>query len=243
MAVMENVSEFVAEQLNLNKRRRILHPILRAILPLFTKIEVIGLENIPNQGSLMLLGNHISIVDPILLTGSIPHRFVISMAKAETLHHPIESFGLKAWGNFVVNRGEVDRTALNNSIDLLNAGQVLWIAAEGTRNPDGLGEAKGGVSFIAHKANAMIVPAAICGAQVWSKRLMSFQRVPVKILFGRPFRFVLPEGERLSREVRDEMMREGMYQLAKLMPEEFAFQRGFYSDIENATSKYIQFCG
>jgi 1-acyl-sn-glycerol-3-phosphate acyltransferase len=236
------VSDFVAEQLELNKRRRILHPILRAIIPIFSEVDANGLENIPKVGGAMLLGNHISVVDPILLTGAIPNRFMISMAKAETLNHPVESFGLKAWGNFVVNRGEVDRTALNNSIDLLNAGQILWIAAEGTRNPDGMGEVKGGVAYIAHKADTVVIPTAICGAQGWDKTLMRFKRVPVKIFFGRPFRFVLPEGERLSREVRDAMMTEGMYQVAKLMPEEFAFQRGFYSDIGNATTKYIQFC-
>jgi 1-acyl-sn-glycerol-3-phosphate acyltransferase len=238
----ENVSEFVAEQLQLNKRRRILHPILRAIIPIFSKIDVSGLENIPSEASAMLLGNHISVVDPILLTGAIPNRFMISMAKSETLNHPVEAFGLKAWGNFVVNRGEIDRTALTNAIDLLNAGQVLWIAAEGTRNPEGMGEAKGGVAYIAHKANTIIVPTAICGAQGWDKTLMRLRRVPVKILFGRPFRFVLPGGERVSRDVREAMMTEGMYQVAKLMPEEFAFQRGFYSDIENATTKYLQFC-
>jgi len=241
-SMTEIVSEFVAEQLKLNKRRRILHPILRAILPLFTKLDISGLENIPDKGSLLLIGNHISIVDPILLTGAIPNRFMISMAKSETLNSPIESFGLKAWGNFVVNRGEVDRAALNNSIDLLKAEQVLWIAPEGTRNPDGLGEVRGGVSYIASKADTVLVPTAVCGAQGWGKTLRRLKRVHAKILFGRPFRFVLPEGERLSREVRDEMMREAMYQLAMLMPEEYAFQRGFYSDIENATTKYIQFC-
>lgn len=238
----ETLSEFVAAQLELNKRRRILHPILRAIIPIFSKVEVIGLENIPQDASAMLIGNHISVVDPILITGAIPNRFVISMAKSETLNHPVESFGLKAWGNFVVNRGEVDRTALTNAIDLLNAGQILWIAAEGTRNPNGMGEAKGGAAYIAHKANTLIVPTAICGAQGWDKTLKSFKRVPVRIIFGRPFRFVLPEGERLSQKVRDDMMQEAMYQLAMLMPEEFAFQRGFYSDIENATTKYLQFC-
>jgi 1-acyl-sn-glycerol-3-phosphate acyltransferase len=239
---METSSEFVAAQLKLNKRRRIIHPLLRAVIPLLSKIETSGLERIPSEGPVMLIGNHISIIDPVLLTAAIPNRYMIAMAKSESLENFIESLALHIWGNFVVNRGEVDRAALNNSIELLKAGQLLWLAAEGTRNPQGLGEAKGGAAYIAHKAEALVIPTAICGVQGWGNKLRRFQRIPAKMLFGRPFRFILPEGERLSREVRDTMMQEAMYQLAMLMPEEYAFQRGFYRDIEKATTNYLQFC-
>lgn len=238
----ETSSEFVAEQLGLNKRRRILHPILSAILSLLCKTEVSGLERIPSEGAVMMVSNHISIIDPVLYTLTIPNRYVIAMAKSESLENLIESLAVRIWGNFVVNRGEVDREALNNSIDLLKAGQALWIAAEGTRNPQGMEEAKGGSAYIAYKADAMVIPCAICGAQGWGNKLKRFQRIPAKLFFGRPFRFVLPEGERLSREVRDVMIQEAMYQVALLIPEEFAFQRGFYSDVEKATTKYLQFC-
>lgn len=233
--------EFVSEQLQLNKRRQKLHPILRRLVPLFAKLEVYGLERMPASGATLMIGNHISLIDPILLTSAVENRYVISMAKAETLEHPIERLGLEIWGNFVINRGEVDRKALNNTIELLKNEQLVWIAPEGTRNPGGMQEAKSGVSYIAHKANAIIVPSAICGSKFWTQRLKSFRRVEANIYFGKPFRFRVPEGERLSREVREQMITEAMYQVAITIPEEYAEQRGVYSDIDNATTKYLEF--
>lgn len=235
------VQEFVTGQLNLNKRREKLYPILCRLVPLFAKLEVSGLDNLPKSGSTLMMGNHISFYDPIFLTAAVDSRYVISMAKAETLSNPIQRIGLEVWGNFVIKRGEVDRAALNNTIALLKNEQLVWIAPEGTRNPDGMGEAKGGVSFIAHKANAVVVPSAICGPQNWIKQVTRFNRMTAKIFFGKPFRFRIPEGERLSRDVRDSMITEAMYQLALTMPEEYAFQRGAYSDVENATTKYLEF--
>lgn len=235
------VQEFVTGQLNLNKRRAKLHPILCRLVPLFAKLEVSGLENLPETGPTIMMGNHVSFYDPIFLTAAVNSRYVISMAKAETLSNPIQRLGLEVWGNFVINRGEVDRIALNNTIALIKSEQLVWIAPEGTRNPDGMSEAKGGVSFIAHKANAIVVPSAICGPQNWIKQVTGFNRMTAKIFFGQPFRFRIPEGERLSRDVREQMITEAMYQLALTMPGEYAFQRGAYSDVGNATTKYLEF--
>ena len=235
------MSLFLQEQLQLNKRREKLHPALKRLVPLFVKLEVRGIENLPTTGVTMMMGNHVSLIDPILITASVDSRYVISMAKAETLDNPIQKLGLRIWGNFVINRGEVDRVALKNSIDLLKSEQLLWIAPEGTRNPKGLGEARSGVAYIAHKAQAIIVPIAICGPQTWVQNLRRFRRIDALIVFGKPFRFRIPENERLSRDVRDQMIREAMYQLALTMPEEYAYQRGAYSDVESATTKYLDF--
>lgn len=235
------MSPFLEEQLQLNNRREKLHPALKVLVNFFAQLEVRGLENLPLTGNTMLMGNHVSTVDPILITAAINSRYVISMAKAETLDTLITRFGLQTWGNFIVNRGEVDRVALKNAIDLIKAEQLLWIAPEGTRNPKGLDEARGGVSYIAHKAQATIVPTAMCGPQTWWQRLSHFRQAEALIVFGKPFRFRIPEGERLSRDVREQMIQEAMYQLAITMPEEYAYQRGVYSDIENATTKYLDF--
>jgi hypothetical protein len=58
---------------------------------------------------------------------------------------------------------------------------------------------------------------------------------------GRPFRFRLPDDQRMTRIIRQHMIREAMYQLALAIPEEYAALRGAYSDIENATTEYIEF--
>jgi len=187
------------------------------------------------------MGNHISYMDPPVLTAKVTNRYVISMAKSETLNNFFNGSMLRMWGNFVVNRGEVDRKALTNAIELLNHDYLLWIAAEGTRHPHGMQEAKSGIVYIAHKANALVVPTAICGIHTWASKLAHFKRADGIITFGRPFHFKVPEGKRLSREVREQMTTEAMYQVALAMPDEYAEHRGFYSDIENATTEYLEF--
>lgn len=235
------MQDYIAQQPQLNRRRRILHPILRMLVRFFSKIKIQGLEHIPDSGPTLIMGNHISFMDPVILTAAVPHRFVISMAKAETLDKAFTRSMLRTWGNFIVNRGEIDRAALTGSIELLKNDSLLWIAAEGTRHPDGMEEAKGGVAYIANKANALIVPTAICGVQDWAAQIKGFRRADGLVNFGQPFRFKIPEGERLSRPVREQMIREAMYQVALAMPEAYADHRGVYNDIGNATTKYLEF--
>ncbi len=238
---MNHFENFVTRQPRIDRRRRILHPPLRALSNLIWNIEASGLENIPVSGPTLLMMNHISFIDPIIFTAVIRKRFVISMAKAETLDGWFSRGIVHLWGNFVVNRDEVDRIALMNAIDLLKDNRLLLIAPEGTRNPQGLQEPKSGVAYIAHKANAVIVPAAIGGAQGWEHDLKRLRRKHVRVNFGKPFRFALPAGERLSREVREAMIQEAMYQLALAMPDEYASNRGIFSDVENASTRYLNF--
>lgn len=236
-----SVQEYIAQQPKYNQRRRILRPMLQTLINIFSKIEVRGLEHIPDSGSTLLMGNHISFMDPPVLTAKVTHRYVISMAKAETLDNFFNGSILRLWGNFVVNRGEVDRKALTNAIELLNNDYLLWIAAEGTRHPNGMEEAKSGIAYIANKANALVVPTAICGIHTWASKLSRFRRADGVITFGRPFRFKVPEGKRLSRQIREQMTTEAMYQVALAMPDEYAVHRGFYRDVENATTEYLEF--
>lgn len=235
------VQDFVARQPQINKRRRILHPMLRAVGTLLCKVEVSGLEHVPDCDPAILMMNHISTVDPIVFTGIIQNRYVISMAKAETLENGFLRQIVKLWGNFVIRRGEVDREALKNAIDLLKNNQLVLMAPEGTRNPDGLKAAHSGITYIAHKTNAVILPAAISGAQDWSKRLKRFKRAYARVNIGRPFRFRLPEGQRLTRPAREQMTQEAMYQLSAAFPDEYANLRGVYSDLSQATTDYLEF--
>jgi 1-acyl-sn-glycerol-3-phosphate acyltransferase len=239
--MVDSVQELIERQPALHRRRRLLHPLLRLLLRVLCKIEATGLENFPTSGASILMMNHISLIDPVVFTGLVRDRHVISMAKAETLDTWFSRFMVRSWGNFVVNRDEVDRHALESAIELLHSQEFVLIAPEGTRNPGGLEEAKGGIPYIAHRTNAIIVPAAIVGAQDWNKRLKRLQRAYARVNVGKAFRFRLEEGQRLTRLVRQEMIREAMYQLALAIPDEYASMRGVYRDIENATTRYIEF--
>ena len=235
------VAEFIARQPAYDRRRRILYPLIRTLTPTFCRVEVSGLEHVPRRGGASLMINHVSYLDPIAVTWSIPFRYVISLSKAENFRIPVISWLLRQWGNYPIQRGAYDRRALMQTIALLQSGQLVLMAPEGTRHPDGLLPAKDGLAYVAAKAGAVIVPTAICGANDWRRRLKSLRRAYVHVVFGRPFRFRVGGRRRIPRQELSLMSAEAMYQLALTIPDEYGYLRGFYSDIENATTDTIEF--
>lgn len=235
------VAEFLAKQPAYEARRKWLHRAMRVVGGIISKVDVLGAQNVPTQGGAMLIMNHTNALDPLIITYAVMHRHVITMAKAETLNNPLFNLIIRLWGNFTVNRGEVDRFALNSTVELLKANQLLMLAPEGTRNPDGLGEAKDGLVYIAHKANVPIVPVAVTGALDWKQQLKRLSRVRAQVHFGKPFKFVFASDQRLNKEQRAHMTQEAMYQLALTIPETHAPMRGVYHNVQNATTNYLAF--
>lgn len=232
-----SVQEYVAMQPKLAQRRHIVRNLIRAIgFRVVGQVTASGVENIPAEGSTLLMMNHISYLDPIVCIGTVLHRFVIPMSKAENLRNPITAPIVKLWGSYPIERGEVDRKALMNSIELLKSGQLVLIAPEGTRHPEGLSRPKDGFAYIATKADSVIVPAAVSGAKDWVKRLF---RTHVHVNYGRAFRFKTEGRSRIPREELSAMMDEAMYQLALAVTDET--RRGVYSDVSKATSNFIEF--
>lgn len=235
------IAEFIAMQPEYDKKRRILYPLLRAVVNSFCKVEITGLENIPREGQTCLMINHISNLDPIAVTYAVPFRYVISLSKRENFSLPLLGWLFKQWGTYPINRGEIDRKALMQTIELMKSGQLVLMAPEGTRHPEGLAEAKDGLAFIASKTDVVIVPTAICGAQDWLTRLKRFRRAYVRLHFGKPFKFKTEGRKRIPRDELGRMIQEAMYQLSLTIPEEYAAFRGVYSDVENATTDHIEF--
>lgn len=236
-----SIDEYLARQPRYERNRRLIHPILRAALPALCKIEVEGLENVPRQGPTCLMINHTSFLDPIVVTVGIPFRHTVSLSKVENFSIPVAGWFLRQWGHFPIHRGEFDRKALMQTIALLKSGQLVLMAPEGTRHSGGMQPGKQGLAYVASKADAVIVPAAICGADRWRQRLRSFRRAYAKVVFGPPFRFRSQGQGRITRAELAQMTREAMYQLALAMPQEYARQRGVYADIENASSDTLDF--
>lgn len=236
-----SVADFIERQAEYDQKRRVLYALLRTLVPTFCKVEVSGLENVPRQGATSLMINHVSYLDPIVVTYSIPFRYVISLSKAENFDIPLVSWFLKQWGSYPIHRGDYDRKALMQTMALMQSGQLVLMAPEGTRHPDGLLPAKDGLAYVATKANAVIVPTAICGANDWRRRFKRLRRAYARVVFGRPFRFCTDGQRRIPRQQLSRMSAEAMYQLAQTIPDNYAHLRGFYSDIENAKTDYIEF--
>jgi 1-acyl-sn-glycerol-3-phosphate acyltransferase len=240
MSSEATVQQYIARQPALAWRRFLLRGLIQTLgFKVLWNVAVHGTENIPSSGPTILMMNHISALDPVLCMGAVSHRYVIPMTKVENAAHPILGGFVKWYGAYTVNREEVDRSALLNSIELLKSGQLILIAPEGTRNPEGLTQPKDGLTYVATKADAIIVPTAVSGAVGWLPRLKRLNRGAMRVDFGRPFRFNTGGRARIPRDELAQMTQEAMYQLSLTLPDPAL--RGEYSNISQATTQTLSF--
>ncbi len=197
--------------------------------------RVEGVENLPSTGPAIITINHIAFIDPIVVMGHVP-RNIVPMAKVEAYRVPLWGLFPHLWGVIPVRRGEADREALMRALAVLEAGEVVLVAPQGTRRP-ALIRARDGIAYMAYKSGAPIVPVALEGTEGFpsiSKKRWSQPGVTMKM--GKPFRFK-PITGRLPREALRQMTDEAMYRLAAMLPEH---RRGVYGDLSKATQDYIE---
>lgn len=163
---------------------KLLHLLLSAIFALFFRRQVIGAENIPATGGVIIAANHVSLWDPPVL-GTAISRPIHFMAKEELFTNPVFSRLISRLGAFPVRRGIADRTAIRTALSLLEDGSVLGLFPEGTRSKTGiLGAPEPGLAMLAVKAGVPVVPAALIGT---NKVLRDGHLFPqFKVIFGKP---------------------------------------------------------
>lgn len=220
-------------------RRRALRFLLKTIgFPLLAKLDrAEGIENVPAEGPAILMMNHMAFIDSIVVIHYAP-RNIVPMAKIEVYDYPVIGIVPKIWGVIPVRREEVDRRAIQQTLDVLKAGEVVLVAPEGTRGP-ALKQGKVGVAYVASRSNAPVTPVAIEGTVGFPalRGTAAWRRPGVRVHFGQPFRF-RPEYQHASKDTLRQMTDEAMYVLAAMLPPE---RRGVYADLEQATQNTIEF--
>ncbi|WP_163101012.1 lysophospholipid acyltransferase family protein [Peribacillus alkalitolerans] len=162
-----------------------------ALYPTY-RIEVIGKENFPKEGGVLLCANHIDNLDPPVVGITAP-RDVHFMAKEELFNLPILKQLLPGILAFPVKRGMSDREALRRGLQVLKDGNVLGLFPEGTRNKTGeIGKGLAGAGFFALRSDALVVPCAIIGPYKAFKKL--------KVVYGEPINVKEYQGEKLNAE-------------------------------------------
>lgn len=139
-----------------------LYSFLRAILSVIFKvlfrIDVIGIENFPAEGKVIICSNHVSMLDPITVAISVPRR-IYFMAKKELFKNKVFGKFLERLGAFPVDREGADLAAVRNSLKILKYENVLGIFPEGTRiKKQDIDNAKPGIAMISIKGKAPIIP-------------------------------------------------------------------------------------
>ena len=175
----------------------------RAGLAGLTRVRVEGaIDEIPRSGPVIVAANHASNVDPVVIAAFLMPRLgrrLQWLGKKELFSWPILGWVATNGGVHPVDRSKADVEAFRLAVRILDEGHALFVFPEGTRSHDGtLSEARDGVSVLALRTGALIVPVGIAGSfEVWPRG----QKFPhpggrVTVRVGSPFRVAegLPEG-------------------------------------------------
>ncbi len=199
-----------------------LYKILRSALWVFTHLicryRVSGLDHIPSQGPLLIVANHLSWYDPILVGVVLPRRAWF-FTKVELFRWPILGLGCRLTGQIPVHRGESDRAALEKGLSYLQEGKVLVVFPEGSVAQQGqMIAARMGAAMLAIRSGVPVLPIAHTGTRrVLRSPRFWFPRVDIKI--GKAYTLTLPEG--VSRKAGLQLVMENMMtRIASMLPEE-----------------------
>jgi len=191
--------------------------------------KVVGAENVPRSGPLIICPSHSATLDPPMVPAFTPRGDTWSMAKSEYFNGGLNEFLFRAYHSFPVVRHSADRNALRISFDLLKAGHALIMYPEGTRVESGvLANPEPGAGFIAQKAGVPVLPVGLTGTrECLPKGARWPHRVPVSITFGKPFLVASKrqDGTRVSHQEAADAI---MVEVAELLP---PHQRGKFSDL------------
>ncbi|WP_026584325.1 lysophospholipid acyltransferase family protein [Bacillus sp. J33] len=156
----------------------ILKPVVKLLMLLKFRIQIIGLENIPSNTPLIVAAKHVSNYDPILLSCMFDWKNHF-MAKAELFCNFFSKWFFTNVYAFPVDRQSgIAIRPIRRALAIIKTGDVFGIFPEGKRCKNGeIVQPKKGVAFIASKTNAPILPIAIIGI---NKGIRS----PLKIVIG-----------------------------------------------------------
>lgn len=209
----------------------ILASVARRLLACQARLQVSGTECIPGEGALLVVSNHLGMLDPYVIGARLPRALRI-LAKAEIFEWPVLG-GLARWGDAVpVHRGDADRQALRTLAEALVAGQCVLVFPEGqyayAPARAEMAPFKPGAGWLALRTGAPVVPVAIWGTErVWmrGRGWRPWQRPRVHVRFGAAYRPSPPHGL-TPKAAYAWAVEEMALRIAALLPSQY---QGFYA--------------
>jgi len=201
-------------------------PLAWALTRLVCRYRVSGREHVPLSGPLLVVANHLSWYDPILLA-LVLRRRVWFFAKIEVFRWPLVGWLCRMTGQIPVHRGDGDRAALEKALAYLREGKALLYFPEGTvERQEQMIAAHTGMAMLAVRTGATVLPVGHTGTRRILRSLRSWLP-PVTIHIGEPLVPVMPEG--VAHKVGLQMITQDvMMRIAGMLPPE---RRGVYYEV------------
>ena len=198
---------------------------VRILLLLLTRWQVRGRDNIPRQGPLLVIANHLHLADPPVLAVSLGRK-AIFVAKEELFRSRFSSYFVGGFGAFPVYRGQLDRKALRQAERVFTEGLALIMFPEATRSQNAqLQSAFSGSALIALRNGVPILPVGITGTERIKGATWILRRPRITVNIGHPFHLP-PVNSKLTKTELAEVTNLIMEHIAELLPVEY---RGNYA--------------
>lgn len=192
-------------------------------LRLLCRPVITGLENLPQDGPVIIASNHLSFLDSVIISAFMPRR-VKFIAKAEYVNSPgIKGKLMREAFEFIdiipVTRGQQSESvaALDPAVEHLKQGNVFGIYPEGTRSRDGyLYRGHSGVAYLAYVTGAPVVPVGLIGTQrLQPPGATMIRPAKFEMHVGEPIT-VAHAGEQQTGRMRKELVAQVMDTIAEL---------------------------
>ncbi len=208
--------------------QNIFRVLVRIVLRIIARVEIHGLENLP-EGGFILASNHLGRLDSAILYYVVDREDIIMPVAEKYKRHWFFGPLVRSLGGFFINRFDADLAAIREILRRMKKGGIFVIAPEGTRSKaEALQKAHSGVAFFASKTGAPVVPVAITGTEdrVILENLKRLRRSQIVVRAGKPIRVRLDES--LEREqALDAATDDILCRISVMLPEKY---RGVYAN-------------
>jgi 1-acyl-sn-glycerol-3-phosphate acyltransferase len=204
--------------------------VIRTILRLIARVELVGFENLSRAGGYVIASNHIGRLDAALAYYIIDRPDIIMVVAEKYQKYAFYRWLVRITNGMFIDRHNADIRAIRETLRRLKQGQIFVISPEGTRSRSGnLIEAKPGAIYMAWKAGVPVLPVAMTGCEdaVVVDRLKHFKRLHIKVVAGKFFNLPQEVKGRDRDVVMQKYTDEVMCRIAALLPEE---RRGIYAE-------------
>ncbi|MBL8161819.1 MAG: 1-acyl-sn-glycerol-3-phosphate acyltransferase [Anaerolineae bacterium] len=192
----------------------------RTAMSLLSRTEVNGAENLPKNGPLILVGNHVAFLEAVMMVLYVPWLVEV-VGTGEIPLDPRYAPLIHTYGYIPIRRGDMDREALNSALGVLKQGGVVGIFPEGGIWESATKKARTGVSWLSYQSEAPLLPIGFGGIDGAIGKIASLKRPRLVMNIGNVIPPIRAVGGEKSRKVAlEEGAQMIMSHVEALVPEE-----------------------